>query len=197
MAAVHSGSLGPDLSETVTLLRQSGVSTGRLPFRLLAAAASLALAAVLAFTAAPRLEAAESSRLLEVGLTERVVADHTSGIAIFGYDPVAYFTEGKPRIGKADFETVWSGAAWRFANEGNLAAFVADPTVYAPQYGGYDAESVARGVTMAGDPTVHLILEGKLYLFRDAASRDAFKASPDRVKVADTEWLRLYKTLIN
>ena len=58
-------------------------------------------------------------------------------VAIKGYDPVAYFTEGKPLKGDKQFETEWKGAKWRFANERHLALFKADPAAYAPQYGGY------------------------------------------------------------
>jgi YHS domain-containing protein len=59
------------------------------------------------------------------------------GVAIKGYDPVAYFTEGKPLEGKAEFEVEWKGAKWRFASAEHLAMFKADPEAYAPQYGGY------------------------------------------------------------
>ena len=59
------------------------------------------------------------------------------GVAVKGYDTVAYFTEGKPIEGKKEFETEWKGAKWRFANASHLEMFTADPEAYAPQYGGY------------------------------------------------------------
>jgi hypothetical protein len=59
------------------------------------------------------------------------------GVAIKGYDTVAYFTEGKPVKGKEAFEFEWKGAKWRFANAQHLGMFRADPEAYAPQYGGY------------------------------------------------------------
>lgn len=59
------------------------------------------------------------------------------GVAIKGYDPVAYFTEGKPVKGKEEFEFEWKGAKWRFANARHLELFRGDPEAYAPQYGGY------------------------------------------------------------
>ena len=59
------------------------------------------------------------------------------GLAIKGYDPVAYFTLGKPVKGKSEFEYKWEGAKWRFSNSEHLNLFSANPEKYAPQYGGY------------------------------------------------------------
>src|SRR4030088_2855445 len=81
--------------------------------------------------------------------TERVVVDHNSGLAISGFDPVAYFTESQALPGKGEFEQVVAGTVWRFRNAGNRAAFMADPDVYRPRFGGYDPVGVARGVPVA------------------------------------------------
>jgi len=108
------------------------------------------------------------------GLNERVVADPASGIALFGYDPVAYFTEGRPVLGKRLFEAEWGGAAWRFASAANRAAFLSAPEVYAPQFGGYDPLAVARGRAAAGHPQVFAVLRDRLYLFRSPDARDTF-----------------------
>lgn len=59
------------------------------------------------------------------------------GVALKGYDPVAYFTLGKPVKGKSEFEFKWNDATWRFANATHLRLFKSDPEQYAPQYGGY------------------------------------------------------------
>jgi YHS domain-containing protein len=59
------------------------------------------------------------------------------GLAVKGYDPVAYFTLGKPVKGKSEFEYEWEGARWRFSNSEHLNLFAANPEKYAPQYGGY------------------------------------------------------------
>lgn len=59
------------------------------------------------------------------------------GLALKGYDPVAYFTLGKPVEGKKEFEYKWKDAKWRFTNEAHLNLFKSDPEKYAPQYGGY------------------------------------------------------------
>jgi YHS domain-containing protein len=69
--------------------------------------------------------------------TQSPVNKNWRGLAIKGYDPVAYFTLGKPVEGKKEFEYKWQGAKWRFANEDHLNLFRSDPEKYAPQYGGY------------------------------------------------------------
>ena len=72
--------------------------------------------------------------------TDMIVADPLSGIAIFGFDPVAYFVEGRARAGERGHEAIWSGVAWRFCSEANRIAFLRNPDVFAPAFGGYDAE---------------------------------------------------------
>jgi YHS domain-containing protein len=61
----------------------------------------------------------------------------SNGVAIKGYDPVAYFTMDKPIIGNKDFEHEWKGVKWRFSTENHKKLFIEDPEKYAPQYGGY------------------------------------------------------------
>lgn len=116
-----------------------------------------------------------------IAITQRIVTDHHSGLALYGIDPVAYFTDGKPVEGKAEFELSHAGAIWRFANEGNRAAFAADPEVYMPRFGGYDPVGVARGVSTAGYPSIWAVYEQQLYLFYSAEARAAFLASPNGV----------------
>ena len=77
--------------------------------------------------------------------TEHIVADRNSGLAIHGFDPVGYFTEGSPTLVKGEFEYRHGGVVWRFRNAGNLSAFAADPDVYMPRYGGYDRSGSAAG----------------------------------------------------
>ena len=84
--------------------------------------------------------------------TEQIVVDWHTGLAIGGYDPVAFFTDGKPMTGSADFEFHYGGAIWRFCNVGNREAFAARPDIYMPQFGGYDPTGVARGVAVSGNP---------------------------------------------
>jgi hypothetical protein len=128
--------------------------------------------------------------------TERLVADRHTGLAIGGFDPVAYFTDAKPLPGAAGFEASEAGAIWRFRNEGNRAFFLAHPEIYGPQFGGYDPIDVARGVALAGNPRFWLIAGQRLYLFGGAESRDAFAADPARVlREAKQRWPGLQETL--
>ncbi len=128
--------------------------------------------------------------------TERVVANRFSGLAIEGYDPVAYFADGRPMIGLPDFEASEAGVVWRFRNEGNRASFVAHPDIYGPQFGGYDPIDLARGVTVAGNPRFWLISGERLYLFGREEHRDAFAADPRPVlQQANSRWPALEQDL--
>jgi len=128
--------------------------------------------------------------------TERVIVNRFSGLAIEGFDPVAYFTDACPKIGVADFEASEAGAVWRFRNEGNRASFVAHPDIYGPQFGGYDPTDVARGVTVAGNPRFWLISGQRLYLFGREETRNAFAADPQRLlRKANQRWPGLEETL--
>ena len=112
--------------------------------------------------------------------TERIVVNRFSGVAIEGFDPVAYFVDGAAMQGTAEFEANLWGAVWRFRNDGNRAEFLAHPEVYGPQYGGYDPVDIARGVLNAANPRFYVIAEQRLYLFSREDNRDAFAANPDR-----------------
>ncbi len=128
--------------------------------------------------------------------TERVVVNRYSGLAIEGFDPVAYFTDARPLIGLPDFEVAEAGAVWRFRNEGNRASFAAHPDIYGPQFGGYDPIDVARGVTCAGNPRFWLISGERLYLFGREEHRDAFAVDPQRfLREANLRWPQLEQDL--
>jgi YHS domain-containing protein len=117
---------------------------------------------------------------VQAATTERIVVNRFSGVAIEGFDPVAYFVDGGPMQGTAEFEANLWGAVWRFRNEGNRASFLAHPEIYGPQFGGYDPADIARGVTVAGNPRFFVISEQRLYLFSREDNRDAFAANPER-----------------
>ena len=152
----------------------------------------MALIALLAGLAAQALVAP----VARAATTERVVVNRFSGLAIEGFDPVAYFVDARPELGVEDFEASQAGAVWRFRNEGNRASFVAHPEVYGPQFGGYDPIDVARGVTVAGNPRFWLISGQRLYLFSREQSRDAFAADPEHVlRAANARWPALLQDL--
>jgi hypothetical protein len=128
--------------------------------------------------------------------TERVVVNRYSGLAIDGFDPVAYFTDSQAIQGVVDFEAAEAGAVWRFRNEGNRASFVAHPEIYAPQFGGYDPIDLGRGVTYAGSPRLWVVSGHRLYLFGREENRDAFTADPPRfLKDAAVRWPALEQGL--
>lgn len=112
-----------------------------------------------------------------------------SSLALGGYDPVAYFGEGRAVEGSADQALEWKGATWRFASAENRARFLADPEAYAPQYGGYCAWAVSQGKTASGDPERWKIVAGKLYLNYNAAIQKRWeKDIPGFVEKADGHW---------
>jgi hypothetical protein len=132
----------------------------------------------------------------QAATTERVVVDRYTGLALGGFDPVAYFTDARPLAGQPGFEASEAGAVWRFRNEGNRAVFVGHPEIYSPQFGGYDPTDVARGIAVAGSPRFWLVAGQRLFLFGGAKSRDAFAADPTRFTgEAQQRWPGLQETL--
>lgn len=111
----------------------------------------------------------------------RWLADPVTGIALGGYDPLAYFLDGRPERGDPTLQLDWGGTTWWFRNPGNLAAFRKDPEVYAPAFAGRCAFAVANGRPAEGSPLVHLIWHGRLLLFADPTARVAFLTDPDRL----------------
>jgi len=91
-----------------------------------------------------------------------------SGIAIRGFDTVAYFTLGKPTEGSDEFTTEWQDATWKFSSQEHLDLFVANPEKYAPQYGGYCAYGIAQDYVVKIEGDQWEIIDDKLYLNYDA-----------------------------
>jgi hypothetical protein len=136
------------------------------------------------------------SRAIEAATTELTVTDHNTGLAIHGFDPVAYFADRAAAPGTDEFECILAGIVWRFRNSGNRAAFLANPDVYMPRFGGYDPVAVARGVAVAGHPQLWLIAGDRLYLFHTAAAREEFAADPERISAtADRRWASVQSQL--
>jgi hypothetical protein len=90
-------------------------------------------------------------------------------LAIKGYDPVAYFTDGKPVRGLPEFEYQWDEHRYRFANVTHRDLFKADPVRYAPQFGNFCAMALSLGQVVVANPENWLISDGKLYVFGKAA----------------------------
>ncbi|WP_029058958.1 YHS domain-containing (seleno)protein [Stappia stellulata] len=111
------------------------------------------------------------------------------GVAVGGYDPVAYFTQGKPVEGSRDFTATHRGAEWRFASAANREAFLAEPEKYAPAYGGYCSWAIAQGKLAKGDPQNWDIVEGRLYLNYNDDIQARWKADvPGFIATANGNW---------
>jgi len=109
--------------------------------------------------------------------------------AVKGYDVVAYFTDGKAVEGSDAFEVEWNGAKWRFASAEHRDLFQADPSKYAPQYGGYCAYGVARGSLVDIDPQSFAIVDGRLYLNYSPEIQEKWKEDvPGYITKADENW---------
>jgi len=112
-----------------------------------------------------------------------------SSTSVGGYDPVAYFKEGKPVVGNNSDIWTWKGATWRFASAENREAFRQKPEAFAPAYGGYCAWAVSQGYTAKGDPKYWKIVEGKLYLNYDGNVQKNWERDiPGHISKADGNW---------
>ena len=127
---------------------------------------------------------------LQTASAEGVVnASSWTGTAIEGYDPVAYFEEGRPVEGDSDYAHEWMGATWYFASAENRDKFVADPEKYAPQYGGYCAWAVANGYTAEIDPQAWAVVDDKLYLNYSLDVQKQWQQDvPGHITKADANW---------
>ena len=121
---------------------------------------------------------------------DSVNTGYFGGVAIMGYDTVAYFTDGKAVKGSEEFTYEWLGTPWHFASKKHQEMFMSEPVKYAPQYGGYcAAEVVGGGVTINVDPEAFKIIDGKLYLIYDVDNADDFAAhAAENIPKADANW---------
>src|SRR5882724_7617720 len=111
------------------------------------------------------------------------------GLALSGYDTVAYFSDGKPVKGHPENAIQWGGARWQFATAANRDAFVTNPGRYAPQYGGYCAYAVSKGYTASGDPMVWRIVEDRLYVNYSKSVQGLWEQDiPGHIAKANGNW---------
>ena len=131
----------------------------------------------------PSTDAVAKPRINTIGLR---------GVALKGYDAVAYFTTRKPTRGSKRFSLKHAGAEWRFASAENKAAFAANPAKYVPAYGGYCAYGVAQGYLVKIEPTAWAIRGGKLYLnYNRSIQRTWSKKPASYIAIANKKWPRL------
>jgi YHS domain-containing protein len=113
----------------------------------------------------------------------------TAHVAIEGYDPVAYFTDGRPIKGSPAFSFPFDEAVYYFANAEHQRMFAADPDHYAPQYSGYCAAALSQGFKATIDPESWAISNGKLYVFHSKKGLSVFAEDPTgTIARADANW---------
>lgn len=117
-----------------------------------------------------------------------VKAIDTKGLVIDGYDVVAYFTMGDAVKGSEDISADWLGGKWLFANDEHRDLFLADPTKYTPQYGGYCSSGMSPAQHSDIDPKAWQMVNNKLYLFYSIKSAARWMSNPPSVVTADKQW---------
>jgi YHS domain-containing protein len=112
-----------------------------------------------------------------------------NGIAIQGYDPVAFFTQGRPVKGQAQFESKFKGARYLFASAENKAAFDGNPAKYEPQFGGFCAYAASEGHTAPIKVDAFMIVNERLLMQYDLDVKKIFEKDPQgRLAKADKNW---------
>ncbi|MCY4305923.1 MAG: YHS domain protein [Aestuariivita sp.] len=127
--------------------------------------------------------------LLNYSVANSPMVFSNNDVAINGYDPVAYFIEGKPVKGKVEYAVEWKGATWLFSDMDNQSRFEMSPSEFAPQYGGYCAYAVSRGYTAMTVPEAWRIVNNKLYLNYSLGVRRIWeKNTAENIRKANKNW---------
>lgn len=113
----------------------------------------------------------------------------SNGLAVQGYDVVAYFTQDKPVKGQSSFQYEHDGGTYYFSSGANRDVFASDPEKYVPAYGGYCAYGLAQGSKVPIEPDKFTIVDGKLYLNFNAPVQSTWeKDIPGYITKADKNW---------
>ena len=116
------------------------------------------------------------------------------GVALKGFDAVAYFVVERAVEGDPKYEVAWNGAKWLFSNAENLQKFKQNPEAYAPQYGGYCSYAVSKGYTADGDPNAWKVVDGKLYLNYSPEVKEIWeKDQHENIKKGEQNWVEFRK----
>ncbi|MDR6830794.1 YHS domain-containing protein [Bosea sp. BE271] len=115
--------------------------------------------------------------------------NQVDGVALHGFDPVAYFVQKRPLKGDPEITYQHNGVTYEFYSASNLELFKKSPEKYIPQYGGFCAFAVAAGAKADIDPYAYAINDGKLYLNFSTDKRDSFQKKPtENVAKANGNW---------
>ncbi|KIC07866.1 twin-arginine translocation pathway signal protein [Leisingera sp. ANG-M1] len=120
---------------------------------------------------------------------DAAVFSSRGGVAIGGYDAVAFFEDGTAEQGRRSHAVMWKGAVWRFSSARNQARFEANPRAYAPAFGGYCAYAMSQGMLMDGNPQLWAIVDGELFLLNNAKVQKIWTASQaEMIVLARGHW---------
>ena len=146
-------------------------------------------AAVILFLAAPAALIASAPALAIVPGSSAAVNVDKAGLALRGYDPVAYFDSGKPTAGKAAISASFDGSRYLFASEDHRATFLADPAKYVPQFGGFCALGTSYGEKVDGDPNTGRVVADKLYVNNSPRAAELFNEDVSgTIERAEQNW---------
>jgi YHS domain-containing protein len=111
------------------------------------------------------------------------------GLALRGFDAVAYFAVDNAVKGSPKYEYAWNGAKWLFSSEENMKKFQENPEAYAPQFGGYCSFAVSEGYTANGDPEAWKVVDGKLYLNYNKQVKEKWEQNQaERIEKGKANW---------
>ena len=121
-----------------------------------------------------------------------VIKTSASQVAVGGYDPVAYVTQGMPVKGKPEHHHTWQGVTWKFSSDDHRELFMNNPEKFVPQYGGYCAFGIAHEKFFDGDPQVWSVIDEKLYLLGNSEIAEKWRKDfPGNIKKANQNWPKL------
>jgi uncharacterized RDD family membrane protein YckC len=104
-----------------------------------------------------------------------------AGVAVGGYDVVAFFQHGVAQPGHQRNAVMWKGANWHFASAASRARFESNPRAFAPAFGGYCAYAMSRGVLVPGDPQLWVIVDGRLFLLNNPEAQQKWRARKEEL----------------
>lgn len=123
---------------------------------------------------------------------KQLISKTADGLAIRGYDAVAYRAIEAATEGKPEYEYAWNGAKWLFVSAENRERFAANPEMYAPEYGGFCAFSMSQNTVMQADPEQWKIVDGKLYLIQSDMVKEVWeKSQPNLIEKSNENWLKM------
>jgi hypothetical protein len=128
----------------------------------------------------------------DAGEPANLVKSGPAKVAIKGYDPVAYFTEGRPMHGAPEFSHSWNDAQWLFVSSEQRDMFAADPERYAPKFGGHCSMALTRGEIRTINPAAWAIVDGRLYLSSTVSGINTFRQDNQKnIEKAEQNWAKL------